>query len=488
MLFGRKYLQGETTRSYMSHEIPMKNAENIAFFIGILYYIKNNIILRGDHLIRRSIVNDLISWKDSKRRKPLLLTGVRQCGKTYTVKEFGREYFKNTVYINFEAQSSLGTIFDHDLDVKRIIGEIELMTGERIHIGSTLLFLDEIQSCPSAITALKYFCEDMRELHIIAAGSLLGVALNRENISFPVGKINRLTMYPVNFYEFAVAEGYENILKLLSEWEFSREIPEQYMHIFTKTLKEYFIVGGMPEAVDSYLTDRDFGEVDDIQGEILTDYADDFSKYTTPIEAEKIRWIWNSVPVQLAKENNKFIFSHVKAGKRAKDLEDSLNWLNDSGLVRKLELVENPEHPLSGMADTTYFKLYMSDVGLLRKRAGLSPLVILNESGNYIEFKGALTENFVMNELVMMGKEPFFWRSSNTAELDFIYEDGENIVPVEVKSADNVMAKSYRNYCRKYNPNIGYKLSLKNMAENMCGNTRTVNLPLFMIWRLGGNK
>lgn len=178
----------------------------------------------------------------------------------------------------------------------------------------------------------------------------------------------------------------------------------------------------------------------------------------------------------------------MKAGKRAKDLEDSLNWLNDSGLVRKLELVENPEHPLSGMADTTYFKLYMSDVGLLRKRAGLSPLVILNESGNYIEFKGALTENFVMNELVMMGKEPFFWRSSNTAELDFIYEDGENIVPVEVKSADNVMAKSYRNYCRKYNPNIGYKLSLKNMAENMCGNTRTVNLPLFMIWRLGGNK
>lgn len=435
-------------------------------------------------MIKRLVSKDLLAWKDSKRRKPLLITGVRQCGKTYTVKEFGKAYFENMVYLNFEENSSFSGIFEYDFDVKRIASEIELMTGEKIIAGSTLLFLDEIQSCPRAITALKYFCENMRELHIIAAGSLLGVALNRENISFPVGKINRLSMYPMSFSEFALAEGYENILKLLADWKHDREIPEQYMHVLTKTLKEYYIIGGMPEVVDSYLENHDFAEVDDIQDEILDDYADDFSKYTTPIETEKIRWIWNSVPVQLAKENNKFIFSHVKQGKRAADLEDALNWLNDSGLVRKLELVSNPEFPLSGMADTTYFKLYMSDVGLLRRRANLNAEVILNEDGNYIEFKGAITENFVMNELVMMGKKPFFWRSSNTAELDFIYEEGNNIIPLEVKSADNVMAKSYRYYCKKYQPRIGYKLSLKNIAENICENTKTINLPLFMIWKL----
>lgn len=435
-------------------------------------------------MIKRLVSKDLLAWKDSKRRKPLLITGVRQCGKTYTVKEFGRANFKNMVYLNFEENSSFSGIFEYDFDVNRILSEIELMTGEKVITGSTLLFLDEIQNCPRAITSLKYFCENMRELHIISAGSLLGVALNRENISFPVGKINRLSMYPMSFSEFALAEGYENILKLLADWKHDREIPEQYMHVLTKTLKEYYIIGGMPEVVDSYLENHDFAEVDDIQDEILNDYADDFSKYTTPIEAEKIRWIWNSVPVQLAKENNKFIFSYVKQGKRAADLEDALNWLNDSGLVRKLELVSNPEFPLSGMADTTYFKLYMSDVGLLRRRANLNAEVILNEDGNYIEFKGAITENFVMNELVMMGKKPFFWRSSNTAELDFIYEEGNNIIPLEVKSADNVMAKSYRHYCKKYQPKIGYKLSFKNIAENICENTKTINLPLFMIWKL----
>ena len=432
----------------------------------------------------RDVMNDLEKWKNKDRRKPLLLTGVRQCGKTYIIEEFGKNRFKNIVRLNFEASENAGAIFDYDFDVRRIISEVELLSGEKIIPGETLLFFDEIQNCPRAITSLKYFCENMKELHVVCAGSLLGVAVKRDKISFPVGKVNRLQMYPMSFKEFAIACGREDIIEILKEWPIDRAVPELYSVPMKKLLKDYYIVGGMPEAVQTWIDTHDYDEVTEVQNEILSDYAADFSKYAPVSDVPKIRWIWDSVPVQLAKDNNKFVFSHVKAGKRSAELEDALQWLKDAGLITQVFLVEKPELPLSGFADRTYFKVYLSDVGLLRARSGLSPDTIMKETGAYVRYKGAFAENYVLDELLSIGKEPYFWRSGNTAEVDFIFEDKANMIPVEVKSADNTQAKSYKLFCRKYSPDIGFKLSEKNIAENMCEQTRTVSLPLYMNWNI----
>jgi predicted AAA+ superfamily ATPase len=251
-----------------------------------------------------------------------------------------------------------------------------------------------------------------------------------------------------------------------------------------KLLRDYYIVGGMPEAVQVWMDTHDYGEVADIQNGILNDYASDFSKYAPVNDVPKIRWIWDSVPVQLAKENNKFVFSHVKAGKRSAELEDALQWLRDAGLITQVFLVEKPELPLSGFADKTYFKVYMSDIGLLRTKSGLSPETILNETGMYIRYKGAFAENYVLNELLSIGKDPYFWRSGNSAEVDFIYEDKSHMIPVEVKSADNTQAKSYKQFCKKYQPEFGFKLSERNIAENMCEQTRTISIPLYLSWNM----
>ena len=421
----------------------------------------------------REILKDLEKWKDKSRRKPLLLTGVRQCGKTYIVNEFAGKSFKNYVKVNFEAEEKLSAIFDYDFDVKRIISELEEHYKTRIIPGETILFFDEIQECPRAITALKYFCEDLRELHLISAGSLLGVALKQEQISFPVGKVNRMQLYPMSFKEFIIANDREDLIDIFKEWPIDREIPEIYDKPMKKLLKEYYIVGGMPEAVKTWLETHDFDEVSEVQKEILTDYADDSSKHAPLTEVPKIRWIWDSVPVQLAKENNKFVFSHVKQGKRSAELEDALQWLSDAGLVIRTELISKPEIPLSGSSDKTYFKVYMSDIGLLRMKSQISPNTILEDRDLFIRYKGAFAENYVLNELKSLGKEPFFWRSGNTAEIDFIYEDDGEIIPVEVKAADNTQAKSYRQFCKKYSPRTGLKLSGKNIARNLCESTNT---------------
>ena len=432
----------------------------------------------------REIMNDLIKWKEKTRRKPLLITGVRQCGKTYTILEFAKEQFKNYVYINFEEVETISAVFDYDFDVKRIISELEHVTKETITPGETLIFFDEIQECPRAITSLKYFCENMRELHVICAGSLLGVAIKREQISFPVGKVNRMQFYPMNFREFVIANGREDLIDLFAEWPADRPVPDLYAIPAKDLLKKYFVIGGMPEVVKTWVETQDYQEAEEVQKEILNDYADDFSKHAPLKDVPKIRWIWDSVPVQLAKENNKFVFSHVRQGKRSAELEDALQWLKDAGLITQLFLVENPELPLSGFADKTYFKVYMSDIGLLRTKSQLSPETILNETGIYRNYKGAFAENYVLNELKSMRKEPYFWRSGNTAEVDFIFEDSGSIIPVEVKAADNTQAKSYRQYCRNYNPPLGYKLSGRNIGENLCEKTKTYNIPLYMIWQI----
>lgn len=434
--------------------------------------------------MKREIIDKLKVWKDSRRRKPLILTGVRQCGKTYALKEFGKTYFEEVCYVNFEENSQFSAIFEYDFDVERIIKEIELLKKQKIQVGKTLLIFDEIQECPRAITSLKYFCENLKELHLVCAGSLLGVALKQENISFPVGKVNRMQMYPMSFKEFLMAVGHEDYLEVFSNWAIDRVIPDLYTVPMKKLLKEYYFVGGMPEAVKEFSESGDFDEVATIQKEILKDYADDFSKHAPIAEIEKIRMIWDSIPKQLAKENNKFMFSHVKDGKRSHELEAALQWLRNAGLVYLVEMVQNAESPISTNADATYFKVYMSDIGLLGRQLGLSyeDFACIEEVTN--TFKGAIVENYVLNELLAMEKIPYFWRSGNSAEVDFIFEEAGNIYPIEVKAATNTQAKSYKNFCKKYKVKKGYKMSLKNIASNDIEGVETVSLPLYLIWNM----
>lgn len=435
--------------------------------------------------MERTVMKELLKWRDKKKRKPLILTGVRQCGKTYVLKQFGREYFEDVAYFNFEGNEELASIFEHNFDVNRILDELgSIVREKKIIPGKTLVIFDEIQASTRAITSLKYFCEDMPGLHIVAAGSLLGVALKREELSFPVGKIQRMTMYPMRFEEFVRADGGKQLLEGLSRIEKGKELPAIYTTRLEKFLKNYYIIGGMPEVVDTWIDLHDYGEAEKIQETILQDYENDFSKHAPIAEVPRIRQIWQSVPEQLAKENNKFIFSHVKKGARAKDLEDALEWLIDAGLIYKQKLVEKPELPLSFKADDTYFKVYMADVGLLRKKANVYYKTILDGDDNYVRFKGALTENFVLTELINYGFPYYFWRSENSAEVDFLIEYAGMMIPIEAKSADNTRAKSFHQFILRYHPEMGFKLSTKNVGDNRDGDTKVYSIPLYQIFRL----
>lgn len=435
--------------------------------------------------MERDIMKKLIEWKEDADRKPLLLTGVRQCGKTYVCKKFGETYFEDVAYFYFEGNKGLISVFDYDFDVERILDELgNIIRGKAIIPGKTLVIFDEIQACPNAITSLKYFCENKRELHIVCAGSLLGVSIKRENVSFPVGKVDRLQMYPLSFAEFLRADGGSTIYEGVQRYALDGELPELYTGYLEKALKYYYIVGGMPEVVAKWVETHNFEKVDKLQDNILLDYSSDFAKHAPKTDIPKLGWIWESIPKQLAKDNNKFVFSHVKAGKRSHELEDALEWLIDAGLVHKLELVSNPELPLSFYADAMFFKIYMSDVGLLRKKSGVSYKIILEDSELYKNFKGAFTENFVLTELVKQGMHPYFWKSQNTAELDFLLEYEDNIIPIEVKAEIRTRAKSYLQYCKKYNPKIGFKFSMKNVGSNMVEETKTYSVPLYLVWRV----
>jgi len=428
-------------------------------------------------------MKQLIEWKESADRKPLLLTGVRQCGKTYICKEFGETYFEDTAYFYFEGNKGLASVFDYDFNIDRILDELgNVIRGKEIIPGKTLVIFDEIQACPNAITSLKYFCENKRKLHLICAGSLLGVSIKRDNISFPVGKVDRLFMYPMTFSEFLRADGGKAIYEGVQRYDIDRELPELYTMALKKALKYYYIVGGMPEVAAKWIETHNFEKVEKLQDNILLDYSSDFAKHAPKTDIPKLGWIWDSIPKQLAKDNHKFVFSHVKAGKRSSELEDALEWLVDAGVVRRLELVENPELPLSFCADAAFFKVYMSDVGLLRRKSGVSYRTILEDSELYKNFKGAFTENFVLNEFISQGIQPYFWRSGNTAELDFLFEYEDRIIPVEAKAEINTKAKSYRQYCKKYNPSLGFKFSMKNIGDHMVGDTMTYSVPLYLIW------
>lgn len=435
--------------------------------------------------MERTTLSKLLKWKEKKHRKPLLMTGVRQCGKTYIIKEFGKKEFESMAYFNFDGNAGLKSIFDFDFDVERIVDELaNIVYGDKIISGKTLVVFDEIQDCPRAIQSLKYFCENMPDLHIIAAGSLLGVALRKEGMSFPVGKIDRMEMYPMSFEEFVIADGGKKYIDGIKKMKFESEIPEIYTVPFEKYLKNYYIIGGMPEAVQTWVDTHDYKEVEEVQDRILKDYADDFGKHTTPDTATKIRLIWDAIPSQIARENNKFIFSHVKKGARSKDLEDALEWLVHAGIAYKLNLVSNPELPLAGMADHTYFKVYMADVGLLRRKSNVNYRTILEGDTSFIHFKGALTENYIMTQLKCLGVESYFWRTKADAEIDFISDHEGILLPIEVKSADNTKAKSLHMFCSRYQPKMAVKTSLKNVGDNMDGDTHVWSIPLYMIYRL----
>ena len=431
--------------------------------------------------MKRQITKKLLEWKEKDNRKPLLLTGVRQCGKTYVLEDFGKRHFSSYLYVNFERETNLADVFDYDLDPRRILREITILLKKSQPVpGKTLVIFDEIQACPKAITSLKYFCEDMPGLHLIGAGSLLGVALKRKELSFPVGKIQRMNMYPLNFEEFVEANKADNYFTLLEGRDLKEAIPNSVKDPLEKLLKEYYIVGGMPEVVQSWIDSHDLDEVEYLQKQILDSYRNDFSKHAPPDMVPKLTAIWDSVPIQLGKENNKFVFSHVKQSARAREFEDALQWLVDSGLIYKPELIEKPSVPLSFCADSTYFKVYFADIGLMRQKAGVYYKDLIDGFDRYTPFKGSLAENFVFAELVCQDLPIWFYRSSNDAEVDVLTEYQGKMIPIEVKSADNTKAKSYKIFCEKYKPKIGFKMSLKNIGVSNTDHTVSVSLPLYL--------
>lgn len=427
--------------------------------------------------MERTLIHELLVWKEKENRKPLVLKGVRQCGKTYLLKDFGNRYYDNVAYFNFEENDSLISVFEKDYDTKRIILELELFLGKSIKSGKTLIILDEIQECGRALTAMKYFCENAPEYHIVCAGSLLGIALQKQ-LSFPVGKVDFLTLYPMSFSEFLRACGSEILADYVENFKKGDAVPQPIGDKLTTLLRQYYITGGMPEVVAVWQKTNNIEEVERVQQNIINSYELDFAKHAPIKDFPKLTAIWRSIPEQLAKENTKFIFSRVKKGWRSKDLEDALEWLVAAGLVYKVCKIEKPFIPLSSYADDTSFKLYMADIGILRKLSKLPYEVVLDVTPGYKEFKGSLTENYVLCELVKSVDETlYYWSSGNTAEVDFILQSGAEIVPVEVKSERNVKARSLAEYRKKYTPKYSVKTSMKNETNG----EEVLNIPLYMI-------
>ncbi len=450
--------------------------------------------------MKRQILQNLLRWKEDPNRQPLLIRGVRQCGKTWIMKRFGEVNYPDTAYFNFESDERLREFFEGDLDVSRIIKSLGVQRGKTIMPGTTLVIFDEIQFCPRALTALKYFCEDMPKLHVICAGSLLGVALAKPLSSqgrpllnasvdisslsaFPVGKVELVTLRPMNFYEFCVANGDEMLADHLASLPAGDPLPAAFTGRLEEYYRDYLICGGMPAVVSSWIEKHDIGEVERIQQQILDTYSLDFVKHAPLNDFPKLSLIWNAIPLQLAKENSKFLFSHVKKGARARDLEDALQWLIDAGLIYKVEKADRPYIPLSMYADASYFKIYLADVGLLRKMSKFPAAALLSSSPLAADMRGALTENYVQSEVMnVTGEVPYFWRSERTAEVDFLVQDGEKIVPIEVKAGKNTRAKSLQEYRKKFSPEIAVRISLQAAARHDDENGTLIEMPLYLIW------
>ena len=424
----------------------------------------------------RIAIEKLYRWKESRRRKPLIIQGARQVGKTWLMKEFGRSAYRDMIYINFDSNSRMAELFASDLNTDRLIMGIELYAGKKIDPDSTLLIFDEVQEVPRALSSLKYFYENAPQYHIICAGSLLGIALH-EGTSFPVGKVDFLELYPLSFREFLMAVTGTQFAKLLDSQDY--KMITSFKQIYIEALKQYYFIGGMPEAVENFTEERDFYEVREVQKRILEAYEQDFSKHA-PLEiVPKIRMVWNSIPSQLAKENKKFLYGLVREGGRAKEYETAIMWLCDCGLVYKIERVKGGGIPLKAYVDQKAFKLFVADVGLLGCMTGLSPKILLDGNDLFTEFKGALTELYVCQQLKTLENLSIYYYTNDrgSCEVDFVVDTGERTVPVEVKAEVNLKAKSLKTYYEKYQPEISIRTSMADYRPEEW----LMNLPLYAI-------
>lgn len=424
--------------------------------------------------IKRNIIEQLIKWKKSRFRNPLIVQGARQVGKTYILKSFGQKYFDSTAYFNFEKNPQLSQFFQHTKEPKRIIDNLSIIHGSKINPGHTLLIFDEIQENNDALNALKYFSEEAPEYHIVCAGSLLGVALSR-GMSFPVGKVDFLNLYPVSFSEFLNCAD-PNMFSYLNSIEKVEAIPDIFFERILEKFKLYCISGGMPQSIISLLNEG-VNLCENVLSNIINSYKLDFSKHVENKDIQKISYVWESLPSQLSRENKKFIYKTVKSGARAREYEDSMSWLVNAGLIYKLYRAEKVGLPLSAYDDLSAFKVYANDIGILRRLSSLKPSVLADGNRIFSEFKGALTENYILQSLICQFEEvPRYWTSGNKAEVDFLLQIENEIIPVEVKSNLNIKSKSLFYYREKYQPAVCLRYSLNNLQYA----NGIINIPLFL--------
>lgn len=429
--------------------------------------------------MERLAMEQLVAWKESPYRKPLIVKGVRQVGKTWLLKEFGRLHYNNVAYFNFDENPEYREFFSSTKDVSRIIPNLAMAGGQDITAGKTLIVFDEIQDCPEVLNSLKYFCENAPEYHVASAGSLLGIALAKPS-SFPVGKVDFITIYPMTFHEFLLAGGNENLAEYMSQVDELAPIPEAFFNPLAEKLKMYFITGGMPEVVSRWTETNAVGQVQSTLMNIIDAYERDFMKHPAPKEYPKLARIWNSVPSQLARENKKFLYNVVKEGARAREYEDALEWLTDAALVYKIFRITSPGLPLSAYEDLSAFKIYVSDVGILRRLAKLDPVAFREGTRLFTEFKGALTENYVLQSLIpQFDAEPHYWSRINPSyEVDFLVQRENDIIPIEVKADTNIRSQSLKKYAEAFPSQT--KLRVRFSMNNLRMDDGVLNIPLFM--------
>lgn len=422
----------------------------------------------------RYAINNLIEWKNSPNHMPLIIKGARQVGKTWLMKEFGKTQYKKVAYISFDSNPRLDVLFQKDLNVKRLLDGLNIEVGFNITPRDTLIIFDEIQENSLALTSLKYFCENAPDYDIVAAGSLLGVA-HHKGTGFPVGKVEYLNLYPLSFKEFLLAMNENQILEIIDKNDF--EMQKVFKERIIDLLRRYCYVGGMPKAVLSFSQEQDYNLVRKIQRNILSDYEGDFSKHIPPEQVERTRLLWNAIPSQLVKENKKCVYGKIKQGARAKDFEIALNWLIDSGLVHKVSRVTEPNMPLKAYEDVSAYKLFLLDVGLLGAMNDLDSRSLLENDKLFNDYNGSITEQYVLQEFKTIGELPVFYWASNRAELDFLIQYQNNIIPVEAKATINLQAKSLKSFRQKYEPKISIRTSLADFEEN----AGLFNIPLYDI-------
>ena len=431
--------------------------------------------------MQRTAIKQLKEWKDTENHKPLIIEGARQVGKTWLMKEFGKKYYKQVVYLHFDNNPELCAVFENDYNTARLIEAFEILSGIKINPKNTLIIFDEVQECPRALTSLKYFNEEAPQYDIIAAGSLLGL-IHHTGTGFPVGKVSFLNLYPMNFFEFALALGEERFIDLIKKKDF--QMIKTFSNEFEKLVKMYCYIGGMPEVVQDFINNRDYKKVREIQKTILASYENDFSKHVSANTVEKIRMLWKAIPSQLAKENKKFTYSAIKKGARAKEYELALLWLKDAGLIYQVNRIKKPDLPLIAYQDLEVFKLFLVDVGLLAALSDLDVKTILEKTQIFEEFKGALTEQYVYQQLKSINDDiPIYYWSNETSrsEVDFVVQIENNVVPVEVKAEKNLKAKSLNNFIRDYKSEKSVRTSL---ADYKLNDNRLYDIPLYAIGEL----